>query len=436
LNPILAALSSSAPPPSLLESEAASYACMIVALACAAFASTLRIALRRSHPHRVLALVRSPERRAELAPRLERVDPLAMSAAILQLLFVVAFVGLMLSSIAKDGPLEGRALGIAFIIGAPLVLLLTEIIPAEIARAHGDRLLISLLGPFSALTRLLFPIVKALELVQRSFQRILGVPDQDVATRRIVEGLRKVIEEAEITDDLSDVEIEMIGNVMDFRHVDVAAVMTPRTEIHAVDVEEDMATVMGAFATAGHSRIPVYKDSIDNIIGTVSALEVTKAAADGSIETTDLRGILRPAFLVPETKRVSELLAEFRQKKQKMAIVLDEYGGTAGMVTLGDVTAEVVGDVQDEYEEENEDIRVLEGGNAEIQAGVHVSEVNEALDLGIPEEEDFETLGGFVLAELGHFPRRGESFRRGEVSYKVLEASDRRVLKVSISRSA
>jgi CBS domain containing-hemolysin-like protein len=116
-----------------------------------------------------------------------------------------------------------------------------------------------------------------------------------------------------------------------------------------------------------------------------------------------------------------------------MAIVLDEYGGTAGLVTVGDILAEIVGDIPDEYDEdEPAPIRRMPGGAAEVAASLHVSEVNEALDLEIPEEADFETLGGFVLAELGHFPEPGESFRHGPAEYSVLEASDRRVLRVRV----
>jgi CBS domain containing-hemolysin-like protein len=264
----------------------------------------------------------------------------------------------------------------------------------------------------------------------------MGLRDDSPSARKIVEGLRDVIEDASISGDLDETEREIIGNVMEFRDVDVAAVMTPRTEIHAVDVEDGLEAAIGAFGDAGHSRIPVYEESIDTIIGTINALEVTKAAAQGPLERTRLRDALRPAYFVPETKHVSELLAEFRTQKQKIAIVLDEYGGTAGLVTLGDIIAEIVGDILDEYEQHDEPIRELEGGIVEVQAALHVTEVNEALDLDIPESEDFETLGGFVLAELGHFPREGESFTRGAVKYSVAEASDRRVLRVLVNRSA
>jgi putative hemolysin len=138
---------------------------------------------------------------------------------------------------------------------------------------------------------------------------------------------------------------------------------------------------------------------------------------------------------VPETKLVSELLKEFRREKIKLAIVLDEYGGTAGMVTLGDVLGEIVGEIRDESDEESPSpLKHLPGGVVEVDAALHVSEVNELIDLDLPETAGYETLGGFVLAEFGRFPQRGESFTRGATEFQVSEVTDRRVLKVRVRK--
>jgi len=137
---------------------------------------------------------------------------------------------------------------------------------------------------------------------------------------------------------------------------------------------------------------------------------------------------------VPETKRVTELLTEFRRGKRKMAIVLDEYGGTAGMVTLGDILGEIVGDIGDEYDREDpEPVHVVEPGVAEVEASLRIAELNETMGLELSEDEDFETLGGFVLAELGHLPKIGEQFEHDGATYVVTEASDRRVIRVRVT---
>ncbi|MEZ5975144.1 MAG: hemolysin family protein [Planctomycetota bacterium] len=212
--------------------------------------------------------------------------------------------------------------------------------------------------------------------------------------------------------------------------------MTPRTEVESVEVDDGLEEAMNTILACGHSRLPVYEDTIDSIIGTVTARRVMIEMAKEPSKRGRLRDLLTPPMLVPETKPVAALLREFRDVKQKMAVVLDEYGGTAGIVTMADVVGEIVGEFLEEHDQEDQRIREVERGTWELSAGLHVSEVNEALELEIPEEEDFETLGGFVLAKLGHIPAAGESFEFGDASYAVMEASDRRVLWVRVRTSA
>ena len=401
----------------------------------AGFFGTLRFALQHSHPDRVFELDMPDSRRERMKALLERADALAISAGVFEIACEVIFVTLLLGWRAHATPLEWTHVATAFAIAAPALLLLTDALPSSIARARGDELLVKMLPGFSFLELPARPLVVALDAVRKAILRTLGLRDSSSSARKIVEGLRDVIEESALSGDLNEDQREIIENVMDFRELDAAAIMTPRTEIHAVDIEDGVGGAVQALEEAGHSRIPVYKDSVDTIIGTVTALEIAKVLGHEGPHP-QLEELMRPPFLVPETKPVSELLAEFRLHKQKMAIVLDEYGGTAGVVALGDVIAELVGDMHDEYEESQEPMRFLEGGRVEVLAGVHVTEVNEALGLAIPASEDFETLGGFVLAELGHFPKKGETFTHGDVHYAVVDASDRRVLKVSVQKSA
>ncbi len=406
---------------------------ILLALGLSAFFSTLRAALQFSLPARVLARARDDDERRRLRPLLDRVDALATSASIYKIacdLFVVAFLILIT---VRDGPLDWPRLGLAVAIAAPPLLLLTEALPVSIARARGDTLLVRALPAFHFLQLPVALLGALLQSLREGVLRILRIHDDSSSSRKIVEGLREVV--AGASGELEEAERELIENVMDFGDVDAAEVMTPRTEIDAVPVESDLQTAITVMADAGHSRIPVYDDNIDNIIGTVNALDVARALAGSDGSQTCLRDLLHPPLLVPETKLVSEILKGFRTRGQKMVIVVDEYGGTAGIVTLTDVMSEIVGEIRDGFQESEATIRELEGGIVEIQAAVHVSEVNEALGLEIPEEADFETLGGFVLAELGRFPKAGDSFEKDDVTYSVAEASDRRVLKVHVQRS-
>jgi len=423
-------------PPSIELPDPEALLWLVGFLGLSAFFSVLRAALQFSVPDRILARVPGERARRRLAPLLERADLLASSASILKITCDLAFVTFLVGVIAQDGPPPWPELLLAIGIGAPVLLLFTLALPNAIARHRGDGLVQRVLPTFHVLQLPLGLVVLAINEVRKALMRILHLPEHSPSARHILEDLREVLEDNAGSRVLDPTEREIIENVMEFRDVDVAAVMTPRTEVHGVELGNSIEDALRVFAESGHSRIPVYEETIDRIVGVVTALDVAKTVSAGQLAQTRLRDVMRPVRFVPETKRISELLTEFRAKKQKMAIVLDEYGGTAGLVTMTDVVSEIIGDILDEFEDAAEPIRRLDDGRVEIEAAVHVSEVNEALGIHIPEEEDFETLGGFVLAELGHFPKKGEKFVRDEVEFAVVEASDRRVLKVLVSKSA
>lgn len=428
-------LEANAPPPSSLVAwiRLADVAALLGLLIGAGFFATLRAALVHSHAPRVLARARSERSRARVEPLLAQADTLATSARIFEAGFEFLFGFLLLRVIADDQPLDLTMIAWATLVAVPLRLTFTEILATPIAFRRGDTLLLWVLPTFRVLQLPLRWLVRALEGIRRALMRVVGLRQNPATSRQIVEGLRQVIHSAEISGDLDETEREIIGRVMEFRDVNVSAVMTPRTEIHGVEATEGLLAAARATANSGHSRIPVYDGSLDTIIGIVTARDLVAAAGDTGLESGSLKSLLRPAHFVPETKRVSELLTEFRREKIKLAIVLDEYGGTAGLVTLGDIITEIVGDIPDEFDETSRDpIRRLPNGSAEVDASLHVSEVNQELELDIPEGEDYETLAGFVLSELGHFPKRNERFALGGVEYTVLEASDRRVLKVGV----
>lgn len=430
------ALAAAEPPPTPFELTQAVW--VHIALGVGTFAvaglfATLRLALRQSHPPRMLGRTRNDAKAERLSALLERSDTLATSASIFGILFRLAFLFLLFDAVYDgEGPPRGSEIAIALCLATPLLWFATEGLPLVLAKRYGDSLLIALLEPFHWLQWPLSFASHALEAVRRAFARIFGMQDSRLE-RQIVEGLREVIAESEPADDLDETERELIGNVMEFGDVDVAAVMTPRTEVDAVDVSATLLEAAGAMAESGHSRIPVYEQNLDTIVGTFSARDLIKLIAEGDFDSRSLRGILRPAFFVPETKVVAELLTEFRRYKTKLAIVLDEYGGTAGLVTLGDVLAEIVGEIPDEFDPDQPNpFRELPDGRTEVDATQHVTEVNEELELELPEEEDYETLAGFVLAQLGHFPKAGESFEYEGWEFEIGEASDRRVLKVKL----
>ena len=399
----------------------------------AAFFSVLRSSLQHSHVQRVVSRIADTERRERIEPLLRKADSLAMSAGILEVLCELAFTTELLVWISSPDPVDGRAVLLTLAIAVPSILIASQALSSIVALGIGDRLLIWTLPAFHVIQVPLRWLVGTIEGVGRILTRIVGLRHHPASSREIVEGLREVIADSEISGDLGETEREIIGNVMEFRDVNIAAVMTPRTEIRGVGIGEGLVAAAQSMAECGHSRVPVFDGSLDTIVGVITARDVLQAAGDRGMSSQPLRSFLRPAYFVPETKRLSELLSEFRREKIKLAIVLDEYGGTAGHVTLGDIIREIVGEIRDEFDEAGpQPIRRLSDGRIEVDAGLRVSEVNAEVGADIPEDGGFETLAGFVLSRLGHFPKRGESFASNGFDYTVLDASDRRVIRVSL----
>ena len=401
----------------------------------AAFA-TLRKSLQRTVGSRVLNGVTDPAERARLEPLLAEADLLQTSASVFEVASRAAFAALVARALARaSGEIGWLEIGLTIVISVPVLLLGCDALATALAVRRGEAIVRAALPPFHLLHLPLRWAVRGLEAAKGALMRVVGLRQNPSEARRIVEGLREVIEESDLSRELDETEREIISNVMEFRDVAVAAIMTPRTEVIGIEVGETLEDATRILAECGHSRIPVFEGTLDTIIGVLTARDVVLAAAEKSTGG-GLRAWLRPANFVPETKPISELLTEMRREKIKIAMVLDEYGGTAGIVTVGDILREIVGDIGDASDgPEAQAIRRLPDGSAEVDATLHVSDVNEELELEIPEGEDYETLAGFVLSELGRFPKRGESFAHAGREYVILDANDRRVLKVQVRQA-
>jgi CBS domain containing-hemolysin-like protein len=231
-------------------------------------------------------------------------------------------------------------------------------------------------------------------------------------------------------DDAADgEEHRIISSIADFGETRARDVMVPRIDIVALDVKMDREEVYAAIVEAGHSRIPVYEGSIDRVIGTLHTQDLLVKVL--SNEDISIRALAREAFFVPESKFISELLAEFKVRRQHLAIVVDEYGGTAGIVTLEDVIEELVGDIRDEFDIDEELVRRLDRDTAVISARVRIEELNEMLGLELPEDEA-DTLGGLLYHEIGRVPRVGDKWSRGGVEFEVQAVERQRVVRVFV----
>jgi putative hemolysin len=229
-------------------------------------------------------------------------------------------------------------------------------------------------------------------------------------------------------------ERRLLQSIVDFGDTLVREVMTPRPDIVAIQADATLDELYAVFREQGYSRIPVYKENLDNILGFVFVKDLVRLT-DAAGSERPLARLMRPAYLVPETKKVSDLLKEFQRQQAQSAIVLDEYGGTAGLVTLEDLLEEIVGEIRDEYDVESEPI-VDEGDGSFVVSGrVDVDVVVERLGVRI-EREGFETIGGYLLSRLGRVPAVGEAFDVDDLAVQVVEAERRRVHKVRLRKRA
>ena len=224
-------------------------------------------------------------------------------------------------------------------------------------------------------------------------------------------------------------EQSLMSSIFEFGDTKVREVMVPRIDMVAINMHTDPDEALSIVIEAGHSRIPVFDESIDKIVGVIHTKDLLKKTVEN--KELSLADIQRDVYFVPESKKIDELLTEFKQRKIHIAIVVDEYGGTAGLITLEDVLEELVGDIQDEFDTEEELIKKLDDDSVLCNSRVHLDDLNEALGLDLP-EGDVDTLGGFLYEMIGRVPRVGESFHRGELEFEIHSVARQRIDEVLI----
>ena len=327
---------------------------------------------------------------------------------------------------------ESAALIVVTIILALFTIVFAELIPKAIALGAPERFALILSRPIDVLARVLGPVVSVLNGITRWVARSLGVELNQEASIS-AEELRLIVERGGEQGVLEAEEEQMINAVIELGDRRVHEVMVPRVAIASVPADATLEEAIDLVVEVGHSRIPVYHDTIDEIVGILYAKDLLPYLKRDAGPRPALRKLLRPPVLVPESMTVDDLLHEFQRRKVHIAVVLDEYGGTAGLVTIEDLLEEIVGEIRDEYDVESEPI-VDEGSGRFVFSGkVNIDEVAQRLDIEI-EREGFETVGGYLLSHLGRVPAKGERFELDGLSVEVIDAERRRINKVRMCK--
>ena len=330
-----------------------------------------------------------------------------------------------------------QSIGSLLLFVAVFILLCEHVLPLLIVRKNPERALEVLLPPFDVAARFLHPLtgtlVRLLDQGRRERERPAagaGDADQEEAGEVAHAYLDAGADQGLIEGD----ERKLLQSIVDFGGTLVREVMTPRPDVVAIPGHSTIRDLRALFREQEYSRFPVYRENLDNIVGVVFVKDLLTITDNAVPDDAPIERLLRPATFVPETKRVPELLKEFQRKQVQIAIVVDEYGGTAGLVTIEDLLEEIVGEIRDEYDVETESV-VDEGAGGFVFSGkVSIDEFRERLGVEI-EDEGFETVGGYVLTRVGRVPAVGETFELDGLIVEVLEAERRRIHKVRVRKA-
>jgi putative hemolysin len=321
---------------------------------------------------------------------------------------------------------------IATVVVTVLLLIFSETTPKTIAARHPEKLALLYARPIQAISWLFTPFVIALSWVASGFSKMLGgAPvSRSLASE---EEIRTMISMGHKEGTVEEEEAEMLHKVFEFGNRPVREVMVPRTEVVWVTRGTKMADFLKLYAENPLSRFPVYEDNIDNIVGILAVKDILMAQAKGTFNEEDsIDDLIRPAYFAPETKRVSELFAEMRDKNFRMTVVVDEFGGTAGIVSLSGLMEEIVGPVGDELAEIEKDYETINEYTYQVDGGMRVEEANDEMSLNIPEGDDYETVAGFVLHLLGHIPKQGEQLKYKNFKIVITEMRGMKIEKIRL----
>ena len=311
-----------------------------------------------------------------------------------------------------------------------VMLVFGEVIPKAIAREWATSLIVRLYWPLTWISRVLSPLVWIANTIVSAALRALGHRGTD--TRKFVsrEELKLLLQMEPGEADVTTQEAEMIDKIFDRGDTTVREILVPLVEVAAVPETATAEETIAVMLERGFSRLPIYRQRVTNMVGIVTGMDLFARGA----EARTVGELMRPANYVPETKRIDDLLREMQRARQHMAIVVDEYGGSTGVVTLEDIVEQIVGDIRDEHDRTPATVERLPDGSYRVAARMHIDELNEALDWDLP-KADYETVAGLVLAMLHRIPRTGEEFPVAGYTITVLEADARHVTAVKIAHT-
>ena len=408
---------------------------LIILVTMSAFFSASETALTAFNRSKLKAIAEKNQRKADLLKGWLK-KPNEILTALLIGNNIVNILASSIATMVAISILGNTSRAIAISTGAMTILLLIfgEITPKVVAKAYSTHISNAVIKLVYMLSKLFLPISKILMVVSKLIARIFGVKIDEIAFLITEEEIKSVVSVGEEEGVIEEEEKKMIHSIFEFTDTTVKEIMIPRTTVFAVEASKTLEEIWDVITGNGYSRIPVYEEGIDNIIGVFYIKDIFNVIRDGKLNM-QVKSFIREAYFVPETKALVEMLEEFKKKHIHMAIVLDEYGGTSGIITIEDLIEEIVGDINDEFDiEHDEEIKKVADNKYIIDAMLDVEFLNEELSIDLPVSEDYDSLGGYIYSVLGRVPLEKDTITHdnGKVEIRVLEVDNRRIVKALI----
>lgn len=323
------------------------------------------------------------------------------------------------------------AVVVVTIILSYFTLVFGELVPKRIALQKAEAFSLFVVQPIYIISKILSPFIKLLSLSTNGFLHLIGMKTENLEEAVSEEEIKKMLETGSENGVFNEIEKEMINSIFSFDDKTAKDVMVPRREVFAIDIEEPLEKILDEILETRHSRIPAYEEQIDNIIGILQVKDVMIEARKKSFEEVDIRALLKEAFFVPDGKSTDELFREMQKTKNRMAVLIDEYGGVSGILTVEDLVEEVMGEITDEHEEEVVELQKIGEKEYLLDGSILIEELNEKLNLKL-ETENYDTLSGYLIEELGYIPKdSGQCELDADgVHFKILEVKEKRIRKV------
>ena len=408
---------------------------IIVLLTCSGFFSSSETALTAASRVRMHAAEKEGDKRASLVQRLMNMRERLLGGILLgnNLVNVLASVltTTLFTNVFGTG---GAALAIATVVMTALIVIFAEVLPKTYAISQPDKLALMVSRPINLIVRILGPIVSVVQIIVNGVLRVLGV-DTNASAWTAADEIKGAVDLHLQEGGVAKRARDQIYGVLEIGELDVDDVMIHRSNLSMVDVADAPDAVIKAVLASGHSRVPVYQDDPDNVLGILHVKDLLAAVSRADdVAGIDVKKMLRPAWFVPETTSVVKQLRAFQSKREHFALVVDEYGSLMGVVTLEDILEEIVGDIQDEYDEELAGVSRLKDGGAVVRGDIAIRDLNRAMDWKLPDEEAV-TIAGLVIHESQTIPEPGQTFAYHGYRFEILSRERNQIQSLRVRKT-